>query len=431
MNARLHHLLHILRASFWPLPTLLCLGAVGLGFGLLALDRVFEDQLADIRETSAEGLRTLLSTSATAILTLAGLVFSATLVSLTLASSQYGPRILHNFIRSRPNQITLGLLSGNFLLCLIVLRETREDFLPHLSAFAAFLGTLAGLLAFLLFVNHLVHSLRAESVIASVMRELDEALDRFFPDRSTQVDEESSAEEELESWEKLEGEDSVPASRSGYLARFEIEALVEIASEKDFRMRTLFRPGQMIYEGDPLIAIGSDTELPEETVKRLEECFVISDERTPEQDFEFSMRQLVEIAVRALSPGINDPFTAANCVDALSACLARIASRPLPKRTFRDEDGVPRLRIRPSSFRSMLECAFQRLRQDAATRIDVSLRILEGLGAIAKRACSDERRDAVAEMARRVVENVETHAHGDRDLEEVREAAELVVKQGR
>lgn len=129
MRARFLHILHILRTSFWPLPSLFCFCAIGLAHFALYFDREFKDQLLSFSlMTTPEGLRSLLSTNAAAILTLGGLVFSSTLVALTLASSQYGPRLLHNFIRSRISQITLGILLGNFLFCLVVLRESVRSF---------------------------------------------------------------------------------------------------------------------------------------------------------------------------------------------------------------------------------------------------------------------------------------------------------------
>jgi uncharacterized membrane protein len=428
MRARFLHILHILRTSFWPLPSLFCFCAIGLAHFALYFDREFKDQLLSFSlMTTPEGLRSLLSTNAAAILTLGGLVFSSTLVALTLASSQYGPRLLHNFIRSRISQITLGILLGNFLFCLVVLREVRQEFLPHIAALIAFLLTIGSLLAFIYFVHHLVHSLRAESIIASVFQELEDAIERLFPETLSKAKSEKNAESDRETWEEIENENTVCSEKSGYLQRCEVHKLVEIAEESDLRIRLLVRPGQLVYEGDAIVATNSSEEVAEKVQREIRGCFVVGNQRTKEQDFEFSIRQLVEIASRSLSPGINDPFTAINCIDFLSIAMAEVVTRALPKRTFHGPSGVARVRTRPESFRSLLGASFHQLRQDASSRADVSIRILEGLHAIGKRTREPEQLEAVQELASLVQERATSVNHTAFDEGIIRENHGLIM----
>ncbi len=425
------HFWNRLRTGFWFLPGGMVLLALAGAYGAIWVDQqeAFLPDGIGLRKVSPDGLRSLLSTAATAVLTLAGLTFSATLVALTLASSQFGGRILRNFIRSMPNQVALGMLLANFVFCLVVLRHVQSaeegSFIPHFAALVAFIATLTSLAAFIYFIHHISVSLQADQVVASIHQELDETLERFFPDRLPDDPEERRANEDKEDWEELEDEWPVSATKAGYVQALNVGGLVEICRENDLRCRVLHRPGQFVHAGGDLLAVegGSGGDLRE----RLADEVLTGRIRTAEQDFEFCLRQLVEVALRALSPGINDPFTALNCVDYLGAALAKVATRSLPQRTFRDGDGHPRVRTRPSTFADLLGAAFHQLRQTAAGRPDVAIRLLDALGRIAARTRVEAHREAI----RLHVDAVLGEASGcsECDREAVEEARRKVVEQ--
>ncbi|MAS92860.1 MAG: hypothetical protein CMO55_06645 [Verrucomicrobiales bacterium] len=400
MLERFRHFLSIVFSGFWLLPTLLTGSSILIAYGSLYLDKRNAAWFASIsREISADGLRGILDTSASATLTLAGLVFSSTLIALTLASSQYGPRLLHNFIRSRSNQVVLGMLLGNFIFALLVMRAVNEEFLPRFSCLLVFLSTLASLAAFIYFVHHITNSLKAESIASSVAKDLDGDIERMFPDSLRPSSDENAAESELEAWDDIDQEKSVPAVDSGYLQRVDIQSLIELTTKYDVRARVVVSPGQLVVRNSPILAYENDEQLSDEEVDRMRECFILGDRRTPEQDFEFRIRQLVEIAVRSLSPGINDPYTAINCIDLLAISLSKVATRRLPRRIWRDSEGTVRLRTRPTSFRSILETAFLQLRHDGFSRADVSITLFKALLGIARSVECDEQFEAVYSMA--------------------------------
>lgn len=418
MQARLKSFLETLRSDFWPLPFAFALVSLLLAELSLFIDRnhstIFEDRLF---QPSVEGLRAILTTTASGTLTLSGLVFSSTVVALTLASSQLGPRLLHNFIRARCNQITLGVLLGNFIFALVILRETRADFLPHFSVFLSFASTLFSLGTFIYFVHFLVRSLQAGNVVASVADSLQNELEKTFTNRANSSEEEKKAESERESWEELENEKSVCSIESGYLQLIHIEGLVEGARELDCRIRLFIRPGQPVLEGTPVFAYESNDSLSRKSEDQLRSQFVFGRRRTTDQDFEFSLRQLVEVGIRSLSPGINDPFTAMNCIDLLTMSMAKIARRDLQNNTHYDNEGVPRVRTRPLSFRNLLHTSFLQIRHDGSNRPDVTIRLLESLLLLVEQTTNGEQTDAVVELADLIRTGAQEHISSPFDRE--------------
>lgn len=429
MKTWLLHLWNRLRTSFWFVPGGMVVLSLAAAYGAVWIDQreAFLPDGIGLEKVSPDGLRSLLSTAATAVLTLAGLTFSATLVALTLASSQFGGRILRNFIRSLPNQVALGMLLANFVFCLVVLRHVQSaeegSFVPQFATLVAFLATLVSLAAFIYFIHHISVSLQADRVVASIHQELDETLERFFPDRLPDDPEERRANADKEDWEALEDEWPVEAPTAGYVQALNMGGLVEICRDNDLRCRVLHRPGQFVHAGGDLLAVegGSGGDLRE----RLADQVLIGRIRTAEQDFEFCLRQLVEVALRALSPGINDPFTALNCIDYLGAALAKVATRSLPRRTFRDGDGHPRVRTRPSTFADLLGAAFHQLRQAAASRPDVAIRLLDALARIAARTRIEAHREAIRTHVDAVLN--EASACSDCDRADIDEAARRVT----
>lgn len=429
MKTWLVHIWSRLRTSFWFVPGGVVVLAIVLAYTTIELDRRdWSDVLLggfELSGVSADGVRSLLSTVATAVLTLAGLTFSATLVALTLASNQFGSRILRNFIRALPNQFTIGMLLGNFTFCLIVLRSVRSveegEFVPHLAAFCAFVATLVSLGAFIHFVHHIAVSLQSDRVVADIHDELDRALCRFFPDERPCDPEERQAGKEKDDWEEVEDEKTVVSRRSGYLQAVDIDGLLETCRAGDLRCRVLLHPGQFVHEGEPLLAVDAAGDPTESQLSKLRGHMIVGRIRTSEQDFEFCLRQLVEVALRALSPGINDPFTAMNCIDYLGAALTKVAGRRLPRRLFVGEDREPRVLIRPTVFADLLDASFHQIRQTAGDRPDIAIRLLERLSDIHRATMLDAHLEAVRHHAEAVREFALERV-SERDRESIEEA---------
>jgi uncharacterized membrane protein len=384
-----------LRASYWFVPALMAVLAVGLATLTLTLDRRLGS--AGVRALSwtyaggPEGARAVLSTIAGSMITVAGLTFSVTMVALSLASSQFGPRLLMNYMRDTGNQVVLGTFVATFLYCLVVLRTVSGDgdlvLVPHLSVTVAVGLAVASLGVLIYFIHHAAVSIRVETVIASVVRDLLDAIDRLYPeeigrDTPSRGD---GAVQEVASRARAEAR-PVAASRSGYVRAIDGDALVELARGRDLIVVLDRRPGHFVVEGSPVARAWPGERLDDDVRSAIRAALVLGSERTPEQDVEFAVNQLVEVALRALSPGVNDPFTAIACVDHLGAALSRLARREMPSAFRLDGEGRLRVLATTVEFAGVAGAAFDQIRQAARGNAAVTVRLLETIAGLLEHA---------------------------------------------
>ena len=333
----------------------------------------------------AEGASLLLGTVAGSMIAVAGTVFSMTLVALSLASSQLGPRLLRNFMRDTANRVVLGTFVATFVYCLLVLRTIRRAdevaFVPHLSVSIGVLPAIVSIGVLIYVIHHVSVSIQADEVVARVSRELEHGIDRLFPGRlgkpGSEISQEPS-EVDLPAGFASEAR-PVGALKDGYLQLIDADALMALAAEEDLLLRLERRPGHYIVKGRAIVLVWPADRVTETLVDKLNAAFMIGSQRTAAQDIEFSFHQLVEIAVRALSPGINDPFTAIACVDRLGSGLCRLARRDMPSSLRFDPHRRLRLRlVAPgSSFAGMVDRAFTQIRQSARSNPAVAIRMLD------------------------------------------------------
>lgn len=376
------------RSSFWFLPSLMAAAAVGLSFITVAFDqRVTQKwlrRLGWVYNGGAEGASAVLQTISGSMITIAGVVFSLTLVALSLASSQFGPRILRNFMRDTINQVVLGTFIATFLYCLLVLRTIRRDegdlFVPHLSVTLGLAFALASLWVLIYFIHHVSVSIQADEVVARIGLELDHTMDRLFPEQLGGDAYESS---NMPDGRHTAPPRSVTAEMDGYLQIVDAETLMSFASDTDTVLTLARRPGDYVVRGMPLLHASSANRLPEDMQQRLQGAFVLGNQRTAAQDVEFVILQLVEIATRALSPGINDPFTAIACIDRVSSAFCRLAQRRFPTPCRYDEAQHLRIITVPHTFPGLMDAAFNPLRNYARSSVEVTVRLLESLAVIA------------------------------------------------
>lgn len=340
------------------------IGAMILSIVLTDIDAKFGGAIAahvdGLYTFGPEGARAILSTIASSMITVAGLTFSITMLTLQLASSQFGPRLLRNFMRDRGNQLVLGTFVANFIYCLLVLRVVRgindEHFVPHISVAFGVLLALAGIAVLIYFIHHIATSIRIETLLAQLSNETCEAIDRLFP----QVEAESgvgdsAASARIRSHAQAADMAEIFLPRSGYIQRIDHDALVEEAREGDVVVRLEVTPGEFAMPTRPIARVYPANHVDDAMRERLAGHFATGAERTPHQDLEFSLRRIVEIAQRALSPGVNDPTTALYCIDRLGEIFARFAVRSAAKDHRADKDGKLRL-ITPAPSFDNLSC---------------------------------------------------------------------------
>jgi uncharacterized membrane protein len=416
-----------LRTTFWLVPTILVVVAALLFLVTFRIDlAAYHRQLTLpfwIRTGSADAGRQVLIAIAAAVITVVGVVFSITILALTLASQQFGPRMMRNFVRDWGNQLTLGVFVGTFVYSVLALGSITGSFVPHLSITVAEALLLVDLGVLIYFIHHIAKSIQLPEVIAGIARDLTRAIDAEFPllepdrDRST----EKSVGRSVAELSQLLDERGVmvPSSVSGYLQFVGYAQLVEIAVRTDSVIRLTHRPGHFIATGQPLATVwpggaGGQVALA------LSKAHVSGPHRTLMQDPVFAIDQLVEIAIRALSPAVNDTFTALTCIDWLSAGLSQVSSRPLSEGIYRDRFGRVRLIETDPSYARMVNRAFDKIRQSCAGMPAVIIRLLDSLSSVALRTVTPEQRHVLIRQAEMILRSAETSVPEEHDLEDIR-----------
>ncbi|MEZ5475081.1 MAG: DUF2254 domain-containing protein [Steroidobacteraceae bacterium] len=439
MKATLLKYLDRLRASFWFLPTLMAFGAVVFAFFTVWLDEtVTSGRLKSmdwIYSGGAEGASAVLQTIAGSMITIAGVVFSLTLVALSLASQQFGPRMLRNFMRDTTNQLVLGTFVATFLYCLLVLRTIRRAddalFVPHLSVTLGVIFALASLWVLIFFIHHVSVSIQADEIVARVGKELRLTIQRHFPqelNRDGEADVPAAIPGDLPPNFEQEAL-VVAADEDGYMHYVDADALLALAEEHDAVIRMERRPGHYVVAGTPLARVWPPDRVADDIADKINGALVFGNQRTPGQDIEFSVQQLVEIAVRALSPGINDPFTAITCIDRLGSALYCLAGRELPSPYRLDEQQRLRLVLPQMTFAGVADAAFNQIRQHAHSSVAVTIRLLEAVAVVASTTCRDEDRAVLQRHADMVVRGARADLAERNDLAVVTERYDTVSKE--
>lgn len=380
---------------------------------------------------SADAARQILTALAAAVITVIGVVFSIILVTLTLASTQFGPRMLRNFIRDRITQITLGTFVATFVYAILALASiapaSHGDFVPHIAITVLLFLTLVDLGVLVYFIHHISLSIQLPHVIASIAHDLSRAIDAESAEDRTeivQIEEAGpSVEETLRRIETSGG--TVKAAGSGYLQFVRHRDLVEIATRTGSVLHLEHRPGNFVVAGQPLARVWPAATAPG-VADELARSHVTGTVRTITQDIAFAVDQLVEIAIRALSPAVNDTFTALTCVDWLTDSLCQVQMRWDPVRVHRDNFGYVRVVTSHISHRRLVQRAYEKIRQAGRGMPAVMIRQLDGLTRIAALTASPERRLVLAEQAEMIMRSAEESVAEQADRDDVRRAYETL-----
>lgn len=351
---------------------------------LLYVDTKTGFLFASLGAGSLNTMRSTLAVLIGALVTALSIAFSSTVVVLTLAASELGPRLLRIYVRDRSNQALIGIFSSavfyNLFALYVIGRIDESGNVPNLTILGAFLMTCAALLVLIYFIHHVARSIQAPNVILSIARELKTLIDATYEKRDPSKGSEIEGRKALEISALLpERGGTLESPRSGYVQAVDTATLVELAAKASCVIRARKRPGDFVMEREPIADVHGKKTETEGFEKMAAGTFFIGDNRTATQDLEFVLLELVEIAVRALSPGINDPFTANTCVDRLTEALCRVTDKADPELCRYDEKGKLRLVLDETRFDGLADTAFNQIRQYGAKDASVMIHLLESL----------------------------------------------------
>ncbi len=408
MKERAARALDGLRASFGFLSAVTMVVALVLGFGLPALDDLLEPRLPLLDFASLENARGVLSSVATATVSVAGLSFSVTLVAFTLTSQQLSPRVLRTFRTDRISQATLAGFLGTFVYVLVVLVRlggTSEGNAPALSMTVAVVAAIASFGLFAGFISHIVGMLQPSSIIAGIAGDARTTLATRFPTRTGAAPTDPDT-----AWAAVRVRTASPgrevrAEEEGYVSDLHGASLVAAAAFHQGLVRQHTPLGTYVLPGDLLAELWADE--PEELADAVRTAFVLGRQRSPLRDIGFPVRQLADVALKGLSPGINDPTTAINAMDALAGVLVRFAAEEPPCALRTDDDGTPRLLAIVPTLDELVHLGFEQVRGCAEGDSIVVTRLIELLekvraaaGRVGREHAEIERQLALLERAR-------------------------------
>jgi uncharacterized membrane protein len=410
--------------------------ATALAFTMLNFDRTGKVDIDYwwVYTGGADGARSLLGSVAGSMISVAATAFSITIVALQLAASNFGPRLLRNFMQDTGNQIVLGTFIGTFIYCLFVLRTIHgegdgyEQYVPQLSVTVGTFLAIISISVLIYFIHHASTIIQASHVIENVSEDLHSAIKRLFPERIGHGEPEhrQGIEEIPMSFEK----EALPirANSTGYLQAIDDEELMEIACKHNLLIRLKIRPGKFLIQGSDLALVFPGKKVNKKLTKQINDAFILGKERTEQQDIEFPIDQLVEIALRAISPGINDPFTAIRCIDRISAGLCHLVQRDFPSPYRYDKNKKLRFIAEGVNFKGLVDRAFNQIRQYGKSDAGVIIRLLEAIATIATYTNNSKYQASLRHHADMILQDSREGLSQEQDRKDVEESYYQVIK---
>jgi uncharacterized membrane protein len=339
-----------IRTGFWFVPIVMLLLSFLLALGFLRLDQTLdpgiEASLPWAYTGGPSGARSLLSTIAGSMITAASVTFSLASVALSIASQQYGSRVLRNFMRDKVTQFLLGTFVSTFLYSVMVVRDIRGSeygggFVPSISVTIAIVLSVASLVLLVYFIHHVSTSIQASRIISVIAEEITADIPRLFPSGVGQ------ASRDLEGLGRLQNgrTATINIAESGYLQMIDADSLMKVAVRRDLVIEIVCLPGAHLIQGMTVAHVYGNAVLEGEDLDLTVKAFALGGQRTPAQDIRYPFQQLTDVVVRALSPAINDPFTAINGIDELTAGISALARRERVAESRQDDQGKLRLVI--------------------------------------------------------------------------------------
>ena len=448
-----------IRNSFWFLPGAMSLGALLLALACTWIDGPLRTWLADQVPwigVSTSAARATLAAISSATVSIAGIVFSVMLVTLSITSSQYGSRLLRTFMSDTVTQLALGTLVGTSLFAMTALAGIRDrggTSVANISVIVGLAMAIASLAVLIAFIHHVAKLIQAPNVVAAVAQDLDAAFDRLFPEGvGAPADARHSVPADFTVPDEGSGA-PVVSTIEGYLQAIDANTLINLGKSRDLFLRLLVKPGEFVERGQcllevwPLEVLTPDARKIEireshshqngrrtasdfgvEFEAAVNEALIVGPRRTPRQDAECALEELVEVAVRALSPGINDPFTAMSCIDRIAASLGRVAERN-PSHPLRfDRDGMPRIFAPVTTFADLMDAAFNQIRQHGCQCVAVAIRMVSAFRRIAAHAQNGEQLESIRLHASMLQRDFRSHVDQPEDGDDFKRRYDTLIQ---
>lgn len=435
-NVKLSKFWDQLHSSYWFIPTLMAVVTTALAFTMLTLDRTDKIEIDYwwVYTGSADGARAILETVAGSMVSVTATAFSITIVALQLAVSNFGPRILRNFMQDTGNQFVIGTFISTFIYCLLVLRTIRGEgddynkFVPQVAVTVGIILAIISIGVLIYFIHHASMIIQASYVIQNVSADLHKAIKRLFPEKigyGEQEDKDPIREIPI----SFDAEAvAIQANNTGYLQAVDSEELMNIACQYNLLVRLQTRPGKFVVQGSDLLLVFPGDKVNQRLTKKINRSFIFGKERTEQEDIEFPIHQLVEIALRAISPGVNDPFTAIRCIDRLSAGFCHIAQRNFPSPYRYDRNNKLRVIAEGVDFAGLTDAAFNQIRQYGCSDVAVTIRLLEAIAVIANCTNNSQYHAALRHHADMILQDSRPKLAQEQDCKDVEERYHQVIK---
>jgi len=403
----LRHVLYNLRGGFLVRPLLIALflGALGATLAWLEAEApwlsAWGPHLFFPPHADPQVAQLILGDIAEATMTVVSIVFAILLMTLTLASMQFSPRIILGFARDRVTQWTLGVFLGTFCYCMAALPSARSmpaPFVPVATVQGAMFLALACVAWLLFFIHHISLAIGVNQIVDKIAGETERMIDEVMPNPCGPSPVAPQESPDVTGWDSV-----IRSELSGYIRYVDARELVRLAKEFHVKVEVLRRVGHFVPAGVPLLRVYKGERISPAVRAACLKAFDLGPSRTLQQDVEFGILQIVDIALKAISPAVNDPSTAISCVDQLSRILIRCAGRRKPDTVLYDPPAVVRVVMPWLGFAQLLESAFEQIRLYATGDVAVSLRLLRALGDIASSTTDPERHRLLVEHGRRIV----------------------------
>ncbi len=424
------------RVSFWFAPLVMSIIAILLSRIFYSLDALIPNEIFEnsriILSGSTNELRPIIANLATTTLATAGVVFSLLTLPLSMVASQYGSRLLRIYRRDRTTQFVLGMFTGTFFYCLntvLLLPKPGEVYdLPQLTvsfALVFFIATFASLIAL---IHHFSTALQAPNIVAAASSELKSAVLEFSSDWAGEdLGHASGNSIPLAGMNDTQGY-KIKAKHTGYIQSIDLGHILALAESAGVVIHLVRKPGQFVNTGDQIAVIWPADRVDLQLSKKLSQSFLMGNQRTPTQDIEYAVDQIAEVAIRAMSPAINDPFTAMNCIDHFSAGLVLFIEKEPPQPAIYDSNGQLRMVYEPIDFNELLNAAFDMLRHASCDNAFVLLRMLDAFEEIGQKTQNVEQRQELVRQVKMVQAESNVGNLISVDREAIRQRSEALVQ---